>query len=317
VPDNVGFVDPFPSYPADAFCQNVGAERQWEGAQILLTWTPPDPGECDEVRIVRKIGSYPISIDDGLTVVTDTGLTVTFYSDTSLQPPQVYYYTFFSHRISTDKWAFSHTSVARAYAIRSNYQNLDLFRRLSAIYRAQDRIHSGAVLAALLETAASDGERYNLGEDGSIRRGQLERFLRLLSTELAHGQGLIEMMLPLFDIDQTDAELLPYYAQLVGLALNYDVPIPRQREEIKNAVLRYRRLGTRSAIIQFARGITGIDDVQEQDGRSRLLLANRENRTSLDLEGDFHLEADYSYSFGSREEWSVQSIHLLFYPWNR
>jgi len=68
--------------------------RGYEGPQLVLRWTPPNPAFV--LKIVRKLGGYPESVDDGVVVVTDTApFSVTSYSDRDVEPLFVYYYAMF------------------------------------------------------------------------------------------------------------------------------------------------------------------------------------------------------------------------------
>jgi len=99
-------------------------------------------------------------------------------------------------------------------------------------------------LTSLVPVAASDGEVFNPAEDGSVKYGQLRRFLKIFGPKFDEIKGLLDAMPVMIDVDQTDADFLPLMAALVGVQFNQELPISQQREEIKGAVQWYKRKGT-------------------------------------------------------------------------
>gem|GEM_PF-4215012 len=97
---------------------------------------------------------------------------------------------------------------------------------------------------ALTETTASDGEVFDLGEDGSKLRGSLERFLMLFGPALDEAKGLAEYLQYIIDVDTVDSDFLQVMGKLVGVDVDVLLPIPQQREQIRRAVPTYRRKGT-------------------------------------------------------------------------
>ena len=62
----------------------------------------------------------------------------------------------------------------------------------------------------------------------------------------------------MIDVDNCDSDLLPYIAALVGWKINKELPIPRQRAEIKSAVYMYKRKGTVLSIERLIEVVTGV-----------------------------------------------------------
>jgi hypothetical protein len=63
-------------------------------SEVDLSWTNPTDADFAGVKVVRKIGSYPVSVADGAIVYSGTG---TSYDDTGLTNDTAYYYTAFSY----------------------------------------------------------------------------------------------------------------------------------------------------------------------------------------------------------------------------
>ena len=71
------------------------------GLKALLTWSAPTKDEDNSfvgARIVRKIGSAPINVNDGTVVYEGTKLN---YTDTDLIEGTTYYYRAFAYNIKT------------------------------------------------------------------------------------------------------------------------------------------------------------------------------------------------------------------------
>jgi phage tail-like protein len=86
-------------------------------------------------------------------------------------------------------------------------------------------------------------------------------------------KGLIDAFPVILNVDKTDADYLPLIAALVGIDFNYDIPIPRQREEIKRAVEVYKAKGTITGIKTFGRTISGLE-VAIQEWPRNILMSN-------------------------------------------
>lgn len=106
-------------------------------------------------------------------------------------------------------------------------------------------INAGQNLIALLPTSDhATGEVFNLHEKGEVALGQFRRYLKIIGPKLDEMKGLIDAFFTMIDVDQTDADFLPFIGALVGVKFNREIPIPQAREEIKQAVAWYKRKGT-------------------------------------------------------------------------
>jgi len=103
------------------------------------------------------------------------------------------------------------------------------------------------------------GEFFNLGENGTVTKGSLERFMKIVGPMFDEIRGLIEYIPFLVDVDTLDSDYLPQLGALVGIEVNTTLPIPQQREQIRTAVPLYRRKGTipgMELVGYYATGIT-------------------------------------------------------------
>ncbi len=67
------------------------------------------------------------------------------------------------------------------------------------------------------------GEWVNLSENNTVLKGQLQRFLKLISFVLDEVKGAIDAFPVILNVDKTDADYLPLIAALVGIDFNYDI----------------------------------------------------------------------------------------------
>ncbi len=164
------------------------------------------------------------------------------------------------------------------------------------------------------------GEWVNLGEDGTLQKGQLQRFLKLVSFALDEVKGMIDAFPVMLNVDKTDADYLPLLAVLVGIDFSYDIPIPRQREEIKRAVEIYKTKGSIPGIKRFCRNIIGFDP-QIAEWPPRILMSNDVNRLSarittpgamdnLWLPGD---QSFYSLDFSESGDYRFDKFGIYFF----
>ncbi|MBI5788779.1 MAG: hypothetical protein HZA78_08005 [Candidatus Schekmanbacteria bacterium] len=163
-------------------------------------------------------------------------------------------------------------------------------------------------------------EWVNLGEDGTAAKGQLQRFLKLVSFGLDEVKGLIDAFPIMLNVDKADADYLPMLAELVGLDFSYDIPIPRQREEIKRAVEIYKTKGSIPAIMRFCRNIIGFDP-QIVEWPPRILMSNNPNQVSarittpgvMDYTGLPEDQAFYSLDFSEAGDYRFDKFGLYFF----
>jgi phage tail-like protein len=189
---------------------------------------------------------------------------------------------------------------------------------------AQDTVGNELVYQGSFYTTGSyteyTGEWVNIGENGTTLKGQLQRFLKLISFSLDEVKGLIDAFPVILNVDKTDADYLPLIAALVGIDFNYDIPIPRQREEIKRAVEVYKAKGTIPAIKTFGRAISGLS-VAIQEWPKNILMSNDPGRLSAQafipeiiketgLPGD---QCMYSLDFSDSGDYRFDKFGIYFY----
>ncbi len=181
----------------------------------------------------------------------------TTFTDLNLNHATMYYFTLFLQINSSAVWVFDQICMQKLLTYQTGYYQEKLWNSVSELYRINDEITK--LLVASEEEIDSAKEWVNLGENGIVPKGQLQRLLKLISFPLDEIKGKIDAIVTMIDVDKTDADILPLMAAFVGLDFNYDVPIQTQREEIKAAIPGYRIKGTIPAIEHFCRAISLLD----------------------------------------------------------
>ncbi|HAS80666.1 MAG: Fibronectin type III domain protein [Candidatus Nomurabacteria bacterium GW2011_GWE1_32_28] len=87
-----------------------------EDTQVSLSWTNPNDVDFAGVKIVRKVGSYPVNSTDGTVVYNSNG---TSYIDTGLTNDVTYYYAVFAYD-EVPNYSPGSVSGARAIATPSS-----------------------------------------------------------------------------------------------------------------------------------------------------------------------------------------------------
>jgi hypothetical protein len=162
-------------------------------------------------------------------------------------------------------------------------------------------------LISLTEQTASDGEVFALGENGSVPKGQLRRFIKIMAPVLDEMKGLIDAMQNMTNVDTTDIDYLPYMAALLGLQYNSDIPTAQAREEIKQTVPWNKRKGTKEGCAIHGYRITKLQTVIEEFVYS-IKTSNRTytfsaNVTPVSTSLSFGLPGDltaYSYDYDQK-----------------
>jgi len=264
---------------------NFQVRRGDEGPQIIGTWTlkqVPFAQRASEVRVVRKRGEFPQNVNDGKTIITDTSpLSVVSFVDLLVDPLVGWYYAVFEKDV-TGVFVQDVTKRGVTFTYDTGFFQRKMFDLLPEDYRVKDA-QSRQVALKQAADSTSDGEIRNLGEDGSVNRGELERFLRIFGLFNDDIKGLIDFYQNLFDVDETIPPFLGRMASLVGIVPNFDIPISKQREEIKTAVLSFRDRGTIGSIESAGLSITGLTTIVDEFG-DNVLVSNDENKVSVQID---------------------------------
>jgi len=153
------------------------------------------------------------------------------------------------------------------------------WNKLPPIYQQQD-LNTRQVALEVTSDADFDGEYRNIGEDGTVKRGELERFLRIFETLYARVMGGVAFYDALIDVDDTLPDFLALIADLVGVTFNRDISIQRARAEVRNAVPIYKIKGTLESLEIIGRSVTSLANVVADEVVKHILVSNRVDRLS-------------------------------------
>jgi hypothetical protein len=205
---------------------NITATAHPGGNQIDLSWAYPPSAQRPGVRVVRREGTHPITINDGVLVANGAGITSA--SDTKLVGERVYYYTLFPFSGSPSQEDPDPHNRASAMALSPYDFAGQIYAMLPAIYRRYDA-----------ERTLPEG----IGLPADRDKGELRRFLDLPGGELDRLYSLARAAFDLVDLDRVDGRLLPLLAQWIGWQTNYSLPVGTQRNEVRFAPRIYQTVG--------------------------------------------------------------------------
>lgn len=291
---NTGFQPPLSVYvgPAAFLVSDFSVETTPEGPQIIVTWGYPSGFATNvaAITLVRKVGSYPENPTDGLVLFSDgPPFARMHYSDIDVGAGTCYYYTMFSHRLIDGVILFSDATVGYAVPYTTGEWERRLYEQFLPDFYAQWDAQ-GTAQKVLVDQAAGPGlsqvrwgSRFNWKEPIDLKRGFLRRWYKIVGLLLDHVRERCTQLPEFLNLDTTPAEFLPLISELVGITPNYDVPIQRQREEIKRAVEIWKIKGRYDAIQAAVRAISGLL-VVPVPWRNNLLTTNTVGSTSFSFD---------------------------------
>lgn len=205
---------------------NMQAELTIDNS-VSLSWQSPEAAV--RVVVVRKTRDYPRNINDGIVVFDDAATTGAF-TDTSPSNGYFNYYRVF-FQDAGGAWLDVPTANERVRI------------RCEASFGYQDKLYNN-----LPELYAR--------EDVS---GELYRFLGIIAHGLEKFRTKQSGLNDLSNVNEVRDDMLEHLAWNVGWLLNRELPVLRQRAEIKRAVAIYKKKGTRRGLIDLIQGIMNWD----------------------------------------------------------
>jgi hypothetical protein len=242
-----------------------------DGNRIDLHWINPDPVNYPGVCIVRRMGTHPISPQDGVIVAEGDNLEYTIddggercytVPDSPLQGETVYYYAWFPYAGDQPDNAAPDPANRAAAMVTSPYGMAEqMDELLPAIYHRYD--------AALAQAAGTEDQP-----------GPLRRFLDLPGGQLDQLYSYARAMLNLYDLDKVDGRLLPLLAQWIGWQTDYRREFDTQRNEIRNAPYIYQTTGIIPTVEATVNRILGWES-RTKEFVHNVVLSNQPERLNL------------------------------------
>lgn len=272
-------------YPDDLIVNDFVVERAGEQPQLRISYTrPDDTGQTTALRLVRRAYTYPTNESDGEIVfeTTNLGSGVFYYSDLTVDPFIPYFYAMYSE-VDGD-WITGRDAKANEVAFQGNYFPNKIWSMLPRRVKLKDEdVEYGGAIVKALEQQELLGKTYNVTETGE-EKGQLQRFLKIFGVEFDDIKGKIDLILNnLRNPRETTSKFLSCIARLVGLNLNTEFTIDRQRREILDTVALYKRKGTANGFEAAARLVTNLSDVEVLEYTDLLLCSNHDERLSAKM----------------------------------
>lgn len=250
----------------------ITAEAHPEGNRIDLAWENPEVAQFPRIRIMRRVGSYPVAPMDG-DLVAD-GLSLQKVTDKNLKAETVYYYALFPYRNSPPEYQIDRHN--RVSAMATGPYNLagQMYDLLPTIYHRYD---------AKLPFTTPVGM---MPEDA--QRGQLRRFMDLPGGHLDQLLSRIKTIPDLTDIHNVDGALLPLLANWIAWRTDHRLELDAQRNELRDAVSVYRTIGLIPSVEATVKRILGwesrakefVHNVARSNQAERLNIWIRRERTT-------------------------------------
>jgi len=208
---------------------------------------PPDTAR---LVIVRKTRDYPRNIEDGIVVLDAEPAVDSFTDDSPANGHFNYYRAFFQD--GTGTWI----------PVTPDYDRVRI--RCESSFEYHEKLYGN--LPELYERHDENKELY--------------RFLGIIAWELEKFRAKQSGLFDISNVNEVRDDLLEQLAWNVGWLLNRELPVLRQRAEIKRAVAIYRKKGTRRGLIDLIQGIINWDTEIIKYNRN-ILMTNHPESTTL------------------------------------
>ncbi len=214
---------------------------------VVVSWINP-PGAARTI-LVRKTRDYPRNIHDGI-VLSDAAPGVEFFADLSPAHGFFNYYRVF-FQDSADAWIEvpSEDDRTRIRCDASFDYHGKLYGNLPELYERNDE------------------------------NDEMRRFLAIIAWELEKFRAQQSGLNDTSNVNEVRDDLLEHLAWNVGWLLNRELPVLRQRAEIKRAVAIYRKKGTRRGLIDLIQGIMNWDMEVIKYNRNILMTGHPDSTT--------------------------------------
>jgi phage tail-like protein len=214
---------------------------------VIASWT--NPQEAARAVLVRKTRDYPRNIHDGI-IVLDAAPAVESYTDAAPSNGHFNYYrVFFQDAAGAWLDATSEDDRSRIRCEMSFGYHDKLYGNLPELYERQDE------------------------------NEELYRFLAIIAWELEKFRAKQSGLNDISNVNEVRDDLLEHLAWNVGWLLNRELPVLRQRAEIKRAVAIYRKKGTRRGLIDLIQGIMNWDMEVIKYNRNILMTGHPDSTT--------------------------------------
>lgn len=214
---------------------------------VIASWANP-PGATRAI-LVRKTRDYPRNIHDGI-VVIDAVPAVESIVDTLPAHGYFNYYRVFFQDAS-GAWMDVPVEDDRVRI------------RCEASFDYHGRLYGNLP------------ELYERNDEND----ELRRFLGIIAWELEKFRTMQSGLNDISNVNEVRDDLLEHLAWNVGWLLNRELPVLRQRAEIKRAVAIYRKKGTRRGLIDLIQGIMNWDMEIIKYNRNILMTGHPDSTT--------------------------------------
>lgn len=267
--------------PAGVIPAEFSVRRGYEGPQIIIEWSAPvAAASVTEIRLIRRLFGFPGSITDGDVLFAGAPAATTI-ADLNVEACKCYYYKLF---VTTTTPEVCSTADVEQFVIpiQTGFFADKLFQLMPELYKNRDKkleLGEPGKIALVQGPGIASPEVYNFGENGTIRRGELQRFLRLFGPMLDEPKGLLDCLLNQLDVDEACIPNLAHIAGLLGLDLNFELSPRNMRNEVRLQVEFLKQKGTKPGLIARLRSVSGVTGIIVEQCE-RLLITSDPTRTT-------------------------------------
>ncbi len=217
---------------------------------VVASWTIPE--DAARIVLVRRLRDYPQTLADGTTVI-DLCESVANVTDSSPARGKINYYRLFLQDAAGNWLDTSGADYRGRIMCDSSFDFAGkLYSNLPGIY-----------------------EEYDMN-------GELKRYLAIIAASLERFRAKQSGLFDLSNPDEIRDDMIEQLAWNVGWLHNRELPVLRQRAEIKRAVEIYRKKGTTAGLIDLIQGIINWDTEIIRYNRN-ILMTNLPDSTTLDM----------------------------------
>jgi phage tail-like protein len=220
---------------------SITAKAHPEGNRIDLSWENPEAAQFPGTRVMRRVGTFPVSPADG--DLAADGVDLNSLADKNLKSEIVYYYALFPYRNAPPEYEIDRYNRVSTMATGPYNMAGQMYDLLPAIYHRYDTKFPLTVPPGMTPEDA--------------QRGQLRRFLDLPGGQLDQFVSLIKTIPTLADVQNVDGALLPLLAEWIAWRTDHRLELDAQRNELRDAVSVYQTIGLIPSVEATVKRILG------------------------------------------------------------
>jgi hypothetical protein len=211
--------------------------------QIKVSWIPPS-GDWSTLRLVRNTYGFPLTVDDGATVLEEIkNFSLGSFTDTGevpnnigLRPGIAYHYSIFVFGVQNNVWIKAGEALGLSV---KDFGSFDaMYDNIPSVYKSTN-----------LKSVTDNGSNPDL-----------ESFLRIFAIGYDSFKTSADLVLKTYDTAIAYAPIIPVMMQQFGVAYEPELGLQQSRILLRNAVYINEKKGSLQGIQDFVKAFTGYDE---------------------------------------------------------